>query len=154
MQLEINSFIKTCMKNFKEGPSPAFGTACLRECYTRRAQKGRDAQSIAGSVITGPFWNHPQKPTELCKCTRASRHNGHIPLFCLPLLSPFFLSPSPLLPSPSLLSAHLFGWDHFQPLHFLFLSISFPALDPFPLSSHSPIYFWQRRNLPLRAEVS
>lgn len=40
MELGIS---ETFMQICKQGPSPAFGIGCLRECYSIRAREGKDA---------------------------------------------------------------------------------------------------------------
>lgn len=51
MELEIN---ETFMQIFKQGPSPAFGTAHVRECDSVGARRVK-MQGTAGSVLIVAF---------------------------------------------------------------------------------------------------
>lgn len=51
MELEIN---ETLMQIFKQGPSPAFGTAQLRECDSVGARRVK-MRGTAGSVLIAAF---------------------------------------------------------------------------------------------------
>lgn len=122
-------------------------------------------RGTASSVLIVAFWNLPQGPTKLSRCRQAwgpgISLNGLISLFpaavCLLILlgsSPRPHSSPGNRPSPE--ETGILSWcKGSSPLctlsssavHFLFCPASFSAVQPLPT------YFWQRKKLPLRAEV-